>query len=132
MKQSLEDFLADLATKPNTATGYHNGTAGETGPDVLESDLRELEADDRVESVKPIENGSGTLVQLRVVLALVSVCAHSLQGGPIIEVDPGEEHTCKALAEGGGVPGQCNCDPALITRWKLEQSRLKPSRGLTG
>jgi len=68
MNQILEDFLADLATKPATATGFHPGTPGDIPPDVLEREAQALENDPRVSTVER-QFASETLVQLWVVLA---------------------------------------------------------------
>jgi hypothetical protein len=68
MNQRLEDFLADLATKPASAMGYHPGTAGDIPPDVLEREAQALENDPRVSTVER-QFASETLIQLWVVLA---------------------------------------------------------------
>lgn len=68
LRPELEKFLADLATKPPTSTGYWPGTAGSIDEQSLEHDARALEGDVRVESVERKYSGS-ILRQLWVLLA---------------------------------------------------------------
>ena len=68
LRSELEQFLAELAKKPPTSTGYWPGTAGSIDEFSLEQDAQALEGDLRVESVERKYSGR-SLKQLWVVLS---------------------------------------------------------------
>ena len=67
-RPELEEFLADLAKKPPTSTGYWPATAGSMDESLLEEDAYALEDDLRVDSVDRKFSGR-QLKQLWVVLS---------------------------------------------------------------
>ena len=121
MNPSVEEFLKNLCNKPHTTSTRYPATFGELTPASMEEAHRYLSNDSRVKIVKLYHNGSGLLVGLRIELAGLSVCRHSLDTGLPVEVLPDQSHTCREIAHCPG--SQCRCDPVQITDAEFERMK---------